>query len=548
MAELTAHVQSVLPLERASVVEATINGRDIDRAKIEVSQEKDAWKVQLRDVPLDPGENKVRLQVRNADADCRQAGTVTVVYTPPPLAKLPPEVEILEPATDSKVTDPEVTVRFRVRSENPLRRLELLREGRVPFRKPFDPAKEKADAQGYYVLQAKVRLAPKDNPIRVEAVNEGGERQAAVVVNYLHMPVRLAIDSLRPRGVAGQPVAPQPLSDGKLYVPEMPNGRVTLQGRVTWAKEDDEQLKKISLVRVFVNGFQQVPADLRPPSGYSRERLFTSDLMLNQATGNFVEVSLPDIAQDASNSSDFRVACAKPARGQRLHVLLVGVGEKDDKKLTDQALYALQARQKAEGVYTSQAFEQVRMYGPLNDYVTPDQIFTQLCLIKRTIDLLSTEGSANDVVMVYYQGNEAINRHGHFFLTSVSKYDKDLQRSGITCQGLASFFGETLGAQLLLLDVDRVASGQGLAPGEITDGVIKWPVDSYASVTRYLELRRQPGTPLLADLKELMPRVNKWGDVVRLVRAKAARLDPTALLVYQRLRQPLEDLAIGRKQ
>src|SRR5205823_8186022 len=83
-------------------------------------------------------------------------------------------------------------------------------------------------------------------------------------------------------------------------------------------------------------------------------------------------------------------------------------------------------------------------------------VFTQLCLIKKTIDLLAAEGSPNDVVMVYYHGNEAVKQSGNIFETSVTKYDPALNRSGISFQGLRGFFDETLGAKLLLLDVTRV--------------------------------------------------------------------------------------------
>jgi hypothetical protein len=540
LTDLVARVDSALPLAGESV-EAEINGDAFPVDRIEVEKQGARWQVRLKDVALRPGANEGLLLVRNAEATCRLPGVWKFDFKP---TAAPPVVEVLDPAKNVTLTDGEVTVRFRVKSASPLRRVELVREGAAPLRQSFDVARAKPDANGFFEWQAMLPLVSGDNRLRLEAVNDGGARQAAVVANYLHLPVRLVIDSLASRG--GQPVRPQVLSGGRLYFPTMPEGRLTLTGRVVWDHDGDESLKKTRLVRLYVNGFQQVPAWLKPAGGRGRERAFTADILLNQAQGNLIEIALPDVPAEAGNRSEFRVACAHPARGQRLHLLIIGIGEKSARRLLAQALGALRARRDSHGRYWAPAFDEVRVYGPLSGYVTPDQVFTQLCLIKKTIDLLAREGSSNDVVWVYYKGAESVGRQGHFFLTSVSNYTKDLGRSGVTCDGLTDFFAETLGAQLLLLDVTPVPPPERLAPGEAPDRVAEWPVDSNVAVTRYRKLKGpRDSALLLTDLREFMPRVSTWGDVVRLVREKTARMDPGTLLVFQRLRESLEGLTIG---
>src|SRR6185295_8395713 len=102
-----------------------------------------------------------------------------------------------------------------------------------------DVGKLKPNAQGYYELHVVVPLMPKNNRLRVEAVNEGGEQRAAVVVNYVPMPVRLNVDRLELAGQEDQAIEPKSLADGKLSFAAAPGGRLTLKGRITWAKEND---------------------------------------------------------------------------------------------------------------------------------------------------------------------------------------------------------------------------------------------------------------------------------------------------------------------
>jgi WD40 repeat protein len=555
LADVAARVQSASDLTREQV-EADVNGREIARERIQVrKQDGDTWKVELKDVPLDPAKNVVHLHVSNAEARSRQPGTATINFQPPNPG---PTVEFLSPATDTKVTDSELDLRFRVKSGSPLQRVELVREGKKPLRRTFDLSNQQPNAQGYYVFDEKsfpkelkdFPLEPKDNILRVEAVNSGGTQYAAVVVNYISVPVTLTIDKIVPVDPAtsrsGEAIGPEVRSDGGLSVRKSPQGRLKVTGHVTWGKENDAQLQKTGMVRVFVNGFQQIPAPLEEPKGKERRRTFVADLLLNRPEGNFVELDLPDIKQDASNRTDFTVASLNPIKGQRLHLLIVGVGEKDEKKLMRQAFTALRANTDSPGKVYSPGFEEVHPYGPLTGYVSPEQVYTQLCLVKKTIDLHAPEGSANDVVMVYYQGQETVDSQGHFFRTSTSKFDPELQRSAITCDGLSAYFTETLGAQILLLDMVRTANPITLSPGEAVDRVAKWPDSSYTGVMRYLKRIDKAGAAqdiLLADLSEMMPKASEWGDVLAKLEGKIT--NNNTLVLDEKFRTPLKKLVVG---
>ncbi len=543
LVDLLARVQSALPLV-PEAVHAEVNGRTLAGVRImppAKEQAEPVWTVHLPDVPLaagpnghDPLQNEVRLVVSNEEAQCREPAVFRILYRPPARVVALPEIQIQEPAKDLNVTQPVQAVRFWVRSESPLKRVELVWEEGCPQRQAFDLANRPRNAQGYAEFQTEVQLVPRNNRFRVEAVNEGGQQQAEVVVNYLYMPVRLEILQLVPRSNPEECIRVEQLPGGQIRIPRAaPDGQLWLWGQIAWDKPDDEQLRKASWVRVHVNGALQRPAELQPAKDNSRKRAFKAEIFLNRTDDNQIEIDLPELKQDVCNRRAFAVACAEPEREQRLHLLVVGIGERDEKKLIDRALQTLQAQAKAPGQFRTPAFSEVRLYGPLTGYVSPEHVFTQLCLVKRTIDLLASSGSSNDVVMVYFQGAESVSSQGHFFLTSVSQFDRELERSAITCDGLADSFADTLGAKILLLDVERDLPQQAQAAEEIKDRVAKWPDDSYVGVLRYARLLR-PGTGkeprLLSDLKDAMQLRSTFRDVESYVAEKF----PRSVVIYNR--------------
>ena len=80
------------------------------------------WNVQIKNVALDSERNEVVLWVSNTEARAREPGRAIIVFNKPVRPAVPPLVEIVDPRDDTQVTSPDLTVRFRVRSETPLKR------------------------------------------------------------------------------------------------------------------------------------------------------------------------------------------------------------------------------------------------------------------------------------------------------------------------------------------------------------------------------------------------------------------------------------------
>jgi WD40 repeat protein len=567
LADLSATVKTPTDLLPESVA-ATLNGRSIQGAEVKKEPDGQTWRVLFKDVPLDAGDNEVRLAVANREGHSRKPGVLKFTFKPSPTVAAP-EVRILEPAGDSvNVTRPGVTLRFHVKSAAALKRLELVREGtaseRQPFdlsalkpgaggvyelkvkarlavagageHKPIDPTAATADAEGYRELTLDLPLEPRDNRLRVEAVNDGGAGSVGVVVSYVPPPVRLVFDEIQEPTVAA-PVPAKVAAGGRVTFAAPAGAALVLRGRVLWDEAQDEQLKQVKRVRVYVNGFQQPPADLDRPTSGGRERRFTASLILNRAAGNLVEVELPDSSQEINNRPSFAIDCKKPLTEQRLHLLVVSLKEEDEKKLTERALAA----------FRTPAFAETKTYLLAGD-VTPEAVFGRLSAIRRAVARRATAGATNDVVVVYYAGAETVGAAGHYFKSN--RADPDPRLSGISCRGLADYFPELLGAHLFVLDVTR-QSGPGAGRADL---VAAWPEDVRAGVFRSAWLKESeavpPGARLLAAWGEAAPRARRLKDVdagVDELFTRAFGKSHTASLAYDRhVPVCLEEMRVGR--
>jgi WD40 repeat protein len=543
--DMTADVYSALP---PSAAPAEVNGRELAQVKIEPAGAT-SWRVSLLQVPLDEGKNEVRLWVTNAEGRCRQPGVLLVNYQAPPRAAVPPEVVILEPLQDVKLSVPRQRLRFRISSASALKRVTLVRQGKVPMRQPYDLSKLAANTQGGFEIEDKIdwELSPGPNTLRVEAVNDGGEQQSSVVANYIYTPVRLEIGGLAPKSNPEQVIRPRLLSNGRMLFGEAPEARCTLDGRVLWDETNDELLKKTSQVRLYVNGKRQRPILLKPAAVNGRERIFHAELQLSRTTENLVEIELPDAAVEAGNRNVFALDCARPEAAQEARLLIVSYEEKDKTELANRAISAMQAERLSKNEFRSPAFKHGWIYGPLTGAgATPDRLFTQLCIIKKQIDALAQAGSANDVVIIYYEGKEAVTDDGHFFETAATRYDPDLQRSAFTCAGLERFLNETMGAQILLLDVARDLATASTLHGQDRDQVAKPPGTARVGVMRYLVATNITQAPqLLSDMKEATSRRSQLADVDTFIADNVTRYK-TPPIFDGEIPGPLKPLPFGQ--
>jgi hypothetical protein len=371
-------------------------------------------------------------------------------------------------------------------------------------------------------------------------------------VFYQAPPVRLVIDGVAPRGMA--PLRPEPQEGGRIAFGRLPSGRVRLLGHVVWDERDDERLRRTGIVRVFVNGFQQLPATLRPAVGSQRERGFEADLLLNQPR-NQVEVALPDhLEKDASSPARFNLACEKPERAQRLHLLLVSAQARDGKPLEERFLKAVQSSEDQQVGLRAAAFERVFVYVPLvGSDVRREYLLNHLHAVRTRIRDLSAGGSpASDVVVFYYQGGEAVNAQGNLF-QAAGGAGRPGRQTAFTCDDLVKFFADTPGAHVLLFDVGRGAPPREAARDRLIDWDDSYPEAKNMAVLRYAFLGR-PDAPqdpsLLQALQEFMPRSVRLVDVTEQVRrlAEAVRTgEGVSLRFSEHLPGPIGGMVISKQ-
>jgi WD40 repeat protein len=465
LVNLTAKIQSPTPLT-PDQIEARVGDRVVT-GKVEVAAVgNNRYAVTINGVSLDrQGPNQVEVYARNQDGRSRQPGRWKVNFT----AKgEPPGVEVVNVKDDTTVPDPEFPIHLRVRSKRELKRLELVSSGRFPRTYTVDVSQLQRDAAGVYDVTTKVDLDPGDNPFVVRAWNDQGPSPEALArVNYVQLPVRIRFDSLD-TGKDGKTVPVRYTAEGRPILDDVPTGRVTLHGRILLDKVNDELVKQLSYARVYVNGFQQLPAVLDPPSrDRPRERTFRCTLVLSRDKHNEIQVQLPDGMKDnAGNRLDFVVDCKEPMRGKRLHLLILGVGPQDEKLLEEQLMRALNGNNASN---IQAAFEQIKIHGILTgENVRRRMVMAYLRDIKNYIErqkqseLRAMAGSPhNDLIMVYYQGGEAIDRE-RFLQTDAAQTGRQVVQGGLSVKELNRILADTPGAQLMMLDVAR-AGGRATA-------------------------------------------------------------------------------------
>lgn len=553
--DLEALVSSRLDITK---VEAEAQGEKEDRARplIGTPAKQPAgqpWLVTLKGVPLVRGRNEVRLWASNEQGRSRKPGTLVVLYEKP---AQPPVVRFLDPppGAEPRVRDRKFAARFQVVSAMPLLRIELVRGRQVLYRDEGAAAQGQKNAAGLFELTVTVPVELVEQEVNVleaVAVSEDGPGRAVGRVSHVAPPVRLEIDDLLPEG--GDPVRPERRHDGELVFAKMPNGRLTLRGRVVWDSGGDPRLRQDGLeVRAYVNGFQQEPAPLRPAAG--SERAFEAALVLNRPRDNRIELLLPEVPWNDDNRPRVRVAeCAQPRQGPWLHLLLLGGGETDEERLLAGVLKGLRA-ERHEGHYRTPVFDQVvpHVLTSATADITEQAVRTQCRLIQLALRRRAQQGYPNDVVLVYYQGGEIVGGKKHLLFPGEGQAPATADGSAIRLEVLAEFFQENPGAQLLFLDVLR--PGPAL-PAD--DQVPQWPHQprlAHVGVFRCAWAAGAGPPPaqelrLRQALEDALPRASRLKDVEDGLRSRfeqVGRKHPQALEFYPYLHDFLKDVVVNR--
>jgi WD40 repeat protein len=479
------------------------------------------FKITAHDVPLRAGVNEIRPLARNAEgwSVLTKTAQVEVMLPPPPKA----QIEFVSPAEDGTAELPEIDVRFVVRSPSRLKHVELRSGGeRVSVidvsHQTEEPEPGAGEKKTTFRLEASARvvLKPRDNLLRIVAVNDGGESESQRTVTYVRKPVDLVIDRLESLEGAGA-LVPEIREGGKLRFTTMASeGKLSLEGRIRWPDAATQRLNQVSVVHVLVNGFLQQPVALKPARPTDLEWKWKAKIRLNRSGENEVSVLLPGVARASDCRLDFQVKCSKPDERQRLHLLVVGVGERDARQLETLALRAVRGARIPGTVdqITTPAFTKGWIY-LASGYVNRGKVSAQLERVHLRVGDPTDAGS--DVVLVYFRGQETVDDRGEFYLlTSQSQFDPDTRSSAVSSKDLSERFSSVPGAQLILLDVQRQAQAANGKPAPALHPSARWPSEPQMAALRYAWLSNDAAPAdarLLVAIDNAPPRATRLGEI-----------------------------------
>jgi WD40 repeat protein len=423
-----------LPLLGARLNEEGLGGGVL---ALERTPDATRWTVRLAGVALTAGVNALRLRVRTRDGESLPQ-TLSVHYTPPPKPPKKPEVTLRQPRRDTPVAAPRFGLAFTVRSVGKTA-VRVRLNGKLIA--PGKPGTE--DGAELYRLTVR-GLQEGVNTVEVEADNAGGlTRVKGPIVSYTPPgTVEVHFDRL------------QRQDNGK-FVPlkgPAPVGNLWLHGHVLWPDEDDPSRGERGPLQVWVNDSKQFPVMLGPRKGRRRE--FRVGMRLNRAQ-NRVHVALPErLKLKANTPPGFDLACAEPETKQRLHLLILAPGQRDGKKVQGAVLRAFLAEDVKGQNFRTPAFEDGIVYGPLPWNFKREKVQSQLHRIKMGIRTSWTR-HLNDVVVVYFTGEEAIQGKKHYLLTEETRRVGLPEETALDCDELRQELSDFQGAKLLLLDTHR---------------------------------------------------------------------------------------------
>jgi hypothetical protein len=424
-----------------------------------------------------------------------------------------PSARFLRPEATDTVGRAEYAVTFRVESERPLERVEISRGTEVLYRADLN----KVEREGpRYVLQEKAALTLQSgvNVLDLVAVNSDGRLpRAKVEVTYNPPAVLVNIDEvlLVAAGGARQEVLKPVYRSGALIFPTAaPRSLVWLVGQVRWSDPKAKALDDPSLELVAkVGDCRQFPVALEPrgKGQQANVRPFRVPLVLI-GTENRIRIELPSVPQQEQSRREFDLSCSAPAKQQRLHLLIVGVDVKDGSELKKRVLDALGASDRpsgAQGEFSKKPpFERCYLYHVLVGDVDRHKVEAQLLAINETILQLESETHwLNDVVLIYYQGQDVVvpSKNERWLKTSRNLRfpNEPLEEFAIPCHALP----RVAGVQLLFLNV--LSGGESLLTGA------DWGGDSD---TGFLRFASDDPTVLLGLLQEAMRKKGRLGEVL----------------------------------
>jgi WD40 repeat protein len=487
------------------------------------------WEVELPEVFVNDGDRNLD-RVAVCAVTEEGASPEVVIRIEHKESPRPPRAFFVSPGTPETARRPEYQVVYRVESERPLQRVEILRGDEVLHKANV----AKAGREGpLHTLEGKavVTLTNGTNRLRLVAVNTDGKSpEAEAVVSYTEPAVLVTIDAVQLRSPSNEVEAEfTPVCDPTCEVrfeEKAPRSLVWLVGRVRWSDPKAKALDDRSLrVVAKVGDCRQFPVELGPRgTGEAADtRPFRVPLILIGAE-NRVSVDLPSIGQQQLSRREFTLRCAAPVRKQRLHVLVVGIDVKDRENLKKRVFDALAVdpgRRPAgsQGNFDKDPpFETCVLHGVLTGYVKKNNVEAQLVEINKEITRLKQQtGWLNDLVLIYYQGADVKKQNEIWLMTSENMQFSKVrpEEFAIPCHRLPS----VPGTELLVLNVAGTADAQ---PGN-TD----WNGESGTGLIRYAFQQplgdRKADAALLDVVQEAVRKKGNLGEVAKYLKVALGR-------------------------
>ncbi len=543
--DLKAKIRSVIPGQQPAI-EVEVNGQKTKWGPVTFQRPEApgmAWEACIRrvvlDAPAPPDElaklNRIRVVATNAEGKSVQTPVVKLMYRPGPLA----EITFLEPDGKECLYEPHCDIHLRVRSRSrvteallhqepdktlPQRMQKLDKHVKLALAK----APTTSDAWSEWDGHVRVDLAPGSNTFLCTVTNAAGPSGRQLQLNLVPKPVWVYFDSLESLSRRKASVSIYPNIAGKREQPRfqtLPSAHVQLHGHIDWNDQADGELtEERKTVRVYVNGFQQVPGQL-VPHGHGGRWDFDVNLILNERKNKIVVLLAVQVKHGCP--VDFDVLCPRPDRYQRLHLVIVSQRAKDKEKLAKEFHRIFPERPHVPGTKQATGWDEVDMYDtPLVGDEASDinQIQTQLRLINPHIEARARGNSGSDIVLFFYQGPEKLDQKRGNLLFGLESLDQGKKYRGLECDWLVRNLAETPGAHLLFLDVNRL-------PGDGVDHLEPFQAHQDAmaqqdtAVLRYAWLNPPRTTldkGLLEALQQAMPKGTRLVELTKRIRELVA--------------------------
>lgn len=498
LVNLRAEVRSSVKPQASSII-VQANGLRREFAEVNISKAEDdptKWTVQMKAVALVLDETKkehsntLRLVVANDDgpSDLSPAAEVTYREPPPP----PPLIALLAPTSANVILEePETTLVFTVFSTKDPKRVAVFDMTQEQTRE-LPVQLQSHDGDRYVYTTARLPLQWGMNKLKVAAINDGGSDDKLIALTVPPMPVSLSVDLIRPVGKGGLVKLP----DGARAFPAVGDGHVFLEGKVRVGNKNPGG----HTVRIYVNGFQQLPVKLGPPvPGRPWERPFKAKLVLNLPE-NSVELDLPTLTTEL-RGKEFVVPCQAPVRGQYLHILLLApdLNRRQGDDLKKSITQALALKEFGTKELKSTVFERVQV--DVMTYVNYLKVDSLLFNIQGRL-----KGRPTDVVMFYFLGRETVNSEDRVLWTSETRTGAQGELENVLALNkmVNNHFQQFPGAQVLFLDL---GSNMNVAKGPVEENRYR------LALFRHVALQ-SPNRKLFQELTKEMPQT-AWLDQLR---------------------------------